>query len=157
MKAPGVIALLLVGGLAVGAAVRLATTGGFAGLLGGPSATSATTPTAFNNGLTLDQAIARSRETGKPVVVVSSATWCPPCQQLKKTTLVDAGVESWLTENTIPVYLDVDQASASATSLGVRSIPDTQVLVNGQSVARLSGYAPAGEFLTFVKKASGKG
>ena len=50
---------------------------------------------------------AESKQTGKPLFLYFTATWCGPCQSLKSTTWADPGVASALA-NYIPTKLDVD-------------------------------------------------
>src|SRR5262245_22166605 len=59
----------------------------------------------------VDEAFARARAEGKPVLLLWSAEWCPPCHKLK------AGIfrRHDFIEKTrlfIPVYLDGDDAGA---------------------------------------------
>jgi hypothetical protein len=56
--------------------------------------------------LTFDEAMARSAESGKPVFALVSADWCTYCKSLKRNALTNSRVVSWLTANTIPVYVD---------------------------------------------------
>ncbi len=97
-------------------------------------------PSVFADAITLPAALEQSKATGKPVFAVASASWCGPCQSYKKGALVDPKVEAWLTEHTIPVYIDVDEHSTDAQSLGVSSIPATFLLnADGQITARAQG------------------
>lgn len=115
----------------------------------------APTPAVFSEGTTLEQAIAESKESGKPVYVVVTATWCGPCQHLKSTTLVEPEVASWIDEHTIPVYIDADEGRADAGRLGVSSIPATLILRGDKIVASTAGYMDANHYLAFLKGAVG--
>lgn len=115
----------------------------------------APTPAVFAEGTSLDDAISLSKETGKPVYAVVTATWCGPCQRLKSTTLVDPQVESWIKEHTIPVYLDADENREEAGRLGVTGIPATFILKDGQIAASTVGYADANHYLAFLKGSTG--
>jgi thiol:disulfide interchange protein len=48
-----------------------------------------------------------SRQTGKPLFLYFTASWCGPCQSLKSTTWADREVAAELSPY-IPVKLDVD-------------------------------------------------
>ncbi len=62
-------------------------------------------------------------------IKVFSASWCPTCQVLKKL-LTAQNIE--FTE----VDVDSDAGSALASSHGVRGLPTTLVLVDGEVVSR---------------------
>lgn len=73
-------------------------------------------------------AFARSKQTGKPVLMLFTAEWCPPCRQLHDGPLEDTQVQQALSEKFIPLYMDVTEpsnqpANAVAQSYNVRSIP----------------------------------
>ena len=44
-----------------------------------------------------------SQETGKPVLVKFTASWCKNCREMEKTTLRDPEVDEYIRENFIPV------------------------------------------------------
>ncbi|MEM8834243.1 MAG: thioredoxin family protein [Planctomycetota bacterium] len=103
----------------------------------------------------LGTAIERSKAEGKPVFVVTSASWCPPCRQYKKGALSDPSVTAFLQENAIPVYVDVDQHPDHAQALKVRSIPTTFVLNGDEVVERRGGVLGSGEIRSIVLAAGG--
>jgi thioredoxin 1 len=72
-------------------------------------------------------------------IVDFSATWCPPCKQLKP---VLSGIAD---ENSATVKLgiiDVDQAKNLAAQQGVQGIPDVRFYINGKQVEKFTGAAP---------------
>jgi glutaredoxin len=76
-------------------------------------------------------------------LVIYSASWCNPCQQLKKTLeLVDLG---------IPVnIIDIDKDPVSATENAIRGVP-TMLLINDNVVMRRkSGYVNAEQLKEFI-------
>lgn len=106
------------------------------------------TPGVFDQGYTLIQATELSQETGKPMFVLATADWCPPCQKLKRSTLVDPDVIAWISENTIPVYLEDGANGDEIGSLGVRSYPTTMLIQDGQILTKLSGAVGAGRYIS---------
>lgn len=109
-------------------------------------------PEVFAQGLTLAQASEQSKAAGKPVLVYATADWCGPCQQFKRTTLLDPAVVAFIQSSTIPVYLDVDHHQDDAGKFNISSIPTTVLVRDGVLVAKLSaGAVDADEYLAWLK------
>ncbi len=113
----------------------------------------ADTPGVFADGYTLIQATELSKETGKPMLVLATADWCPPCQTLKRTTLVDPTVVEWITDNTIPVYLEDGENSDEIGSLGVGVYPTTMLIADGKVLVALQGAVKANPFVNQLRSA----
>ena len=111
-------------------------------------------PPVFAEQLTLSDAAARAAQSGKPVLVFATADWCGPCQEFKRTTLVDPEVAGWIADNTVPVYLNVDRFQDEAAGLSIISIPTSIMMRDGKAVARLSGAAGVEEYSAWLKTAS---
>jgi len=107
----------------------------------------AETPQVFAQAYSLEQAAQISSETGKPILAVATADWCAPCQTLKRGTLTDPEVATWIVDNTIPVYLEESQNIDAIRDLGVRAYPTTMLLVAGQVVVKAPGAISPGEFM----------
>jgi thiol:disulfide interchange protein len=96
---------------------------------------------------TFADAAASAAQQGRPVLVLATADWCPPCQKLKATTLADVEVIEAINAATVPYKLDVTNAAALspedaalAQRLGVSGIP-ALYLVDGDEVhAKRVGY-----------------
>lgn len=65
-----------------------------------------------------------AKKTGKPVVLVFSASWCPPCQTMKKSVYPSETVKAFH-DKFIWAYLDVDDNDNEkpAKQYGVSGIP----------------------------------
>jgi len=76
-------------------------------------------------------------------LVVFSASWCNPCQQLKKTLgSIDVG---------IPVsFIDVDQDPTAASENAIRGVPTLMLIEDNVVVKRKSGYMNADQLKDFV-------
>lgn len=112
-------------------------------------------PGAFDSGLTIQQAIERSTDSGKPVIVLATADWCGPCQRYKRGPMSDEAVAALIRERFEPVYLDVDEQGELAGKLGVESVPAVRVLRPGRPAASLDGYTETESLLRWLKEVAG--
>lgn len=55
----------------------------------------------------LQEALAKSQESGMPILVLGTATWCAPCQRLKQQLSTDSSLEP-LMEQYVSLTLDID-------------------------------------------------
>jgi thioredoxin-like negative regulator of GroEL len=115
-------------------------------------------PEAFERAQSLDQAEARARDTGLPVLVFADAEWCVNCATMKRGALRNTDVARWIRDNTIPVVLDMSNRDAPpplADSLGVRSLPTLLIMRDGKVVQKLEGVAKAEEVLAWLSEHTG--
>lgn len=89
--------------------------------------------------------VAASRQ--QPVVVDLWAPWCGPCQQLGP--VLDQ-VADQLGERVILAKVDTDTEPDLAQRLGVRSIPDVRLYVDGREVDRFVGFKSADQVLAWL-------
>lgn len=77
-------------------------------------------------------ALATAAKEGKPVIVVFSAVWCPPCQANKKKVYPSDAVKPYH-DKFVWAYLDTDIESNGevAKKFGVSGIPHIQFLSKG--------------------------
>ena len=88
----------------------------------------------------LADALRKAKSEKRILVVDFWATWCGPCQKLKKHTLADEAVKKLL-EGALLVLIDVDEHSAIARAWGVKSVPDVVFLSpDGRVLDRLHGF-----------------
>ena len=121
--------------------------------IGGGEADASLTP-AGGAPATLEEALALASDSGKPVIAIATASWCPPCRSYKGDALSDPEVVAVLNDEAITVMVDVDQSPDDAGALGVRSIPATYVITDGTIVAERIGPIPANEVISLVRSAT---
>lgn len=101
-----------------------------------------------------NQALQTAESEENHVLLVFTASWCGPCQKMKRDVYPDSRVRSaatnyqWLT-------IDVDQSSNRELSqkFGIRGIP-AHVIVDhqGSKVASRSGSCSVDDFAAWLKK-----
>ncbi len=113
-------------------------------------------PPVFEGAPTLAQALAAQAASpgSKPIFAFATADWCPPCQTMKRSTLIEPGVSAFIRDNTTPVYVNIDHDPAAANMLHpTRGIPATFVIVGNLIVAEFVGAFDAETYLHNLKAA----
>jgi thiol:disulfide interchange protein len=100
----------------------------------------------------LDAALAESAETGKPVLVDFTASWCPPCKVMKHEVWPDAAVAQAVNKNYIPLLVDVDVDAEVARKYGIRGIPTILVLDAKGDVLRAASFMSASGMIDFLNQ-----
>ena len=101
---------------------------------------------------------AKAKQSGKPMVVVFSAVWCPPCQLMKKEVYPSPEVTA-LHDKFEWAYIDVDEESnaPAARQFGVQGIPHVEFLdKNGKSLGNQVGSTSPSDFAASLKKTLAK-
>ncbi|MGP1273695.1 MAG: thioredoxin family protein [Phycisphaerales bacterium] len=98
---------------------------------------------------------AAATDAGKLHLVYATASWCPPCQQMKKTTWVDERVEGWLGRHAVVTALDVDEFRPKAQSLRVRAMPTMMLFDGDEELGRIQGYRDAEGLLAWLESTAG--
>ncbi len=98
----------------------------------------------------LDSALRESRQSGRPVLVDFSASWCPPCIAMKHEVWPNAAVGQAVEAAYVPVQIDVDQNGAISDRFRVDSIPTVLILDGNGREIRRSGFLPTSGMLRFL-------
>ena len=83
-----------------------------------------------------DAALRDSAETGRPVLMDVTAPWCPPCQEMKRSTWPDPRVGAAIAASFTPALVDcaVPAGQAVAQRYGVDLLPVVAILEADGSV-----------------------
>ena len=95
-----------------------------------------------------------SEKSGKPIVLVFSAVWCGPCQQMKKEVYPSDAVKAF-NDKFEWAYLDADEESNAAVmkKFKVEGIPHIQFLSkNGKDIGSQVGSTSAEDFANTLEK-----
>ena len=104
----------------------------------------------------LPPALAKAKETGRPIMIDFYADWCGPCKMLDAETYSDDRVAAAST-NLVMVRIDVDQNQPLASRYRVESIPTIVVLNSeGTEIERKIGFMSVGPMLTMMERATTK-
>jgi len=84
---------------------------------------------------------------GKPILVVFGAEWCGYCKKLESQTLNTPEMSRYISENFVPVHLDLDKEKKIGSILEVNSLPCTVVLSpDADLLGRINGYQTPGPY-----------
>lgn len=105
-------------------------------------------------GDSLSTAMTDSAQSSKPILLVFTASWCPPCQVMKHEVWTDLAVQKSAESQYVPVLLDIDLPENRPASghYGVTSIPTILVLNPQGEVIRRASVMDASETLAFLQQ-----
>ena len=109
-----------------------------------------------------NRAVAAAKAENNPMVVVFSATWCGPCQQMKKAVYPSAPVASYHNDF-VWVYIDIDDPNNApvVSQNNVSLIPHISFQsASGKTIDTLKGAVMPDKFaeqLGKVQRKTGKG
>ena len=103
-----------------------------------------------------------ANETKKPMLMLFTADWCPPCQQLKADVWTDEDAAKRLQEQFTLVKIDLTEQGGEsgevAATYNVRSIPTIIVFgTDGKQVAKRSGGGDKESIMGWLEQAGARG
>jgi len=105
-----------------------------------------------------EKARAASVESGKPLIAIFSASWCPPCQTMRREVYPSAEVRPHH-DHFVWAYLDADEAANRPvmSQFKVSGIPHVAfVSPEGRILGHFAGAVPAKDFAEILKDVSAK-
>ena len=87
-------------------------------------------------------------ETGLPIVLDFSATWCGPCKKIAPIIEELAGEYDG---RVIVGKCDVDENEVLTSKYGIRNIPTVLFIKNGEVVDKNVGAAPKSDFVSKIE------
>lgn len=118
----------------------------------------ASMPEAFAKAQAMDQAEARSRDTGMPVLIFAAADSCDASEAMKGGALASRDASMWISQNTHPVVLDLSAGaprSKETDRFNLRSTPTMVIVRGGREVARLEGQVRRERLMSWLAENSG--
>jgi len=90
-----------------------------------------------------EDGMARGKFEKKKIFLHFTAAWCFYCRVMEKEVFNDPAIVSSLNENFVPIKVDYDSETDTASFYRVQGLPDTVFLAeDGQIIGRSSGYIP---------------
>jgi thiol:disulfide interchange protein len=103
------------------------------------------------NAQNFEQAKQFSKQSGKPILAVFSATWCKWCQKLEQETLTDSSVRKVMS-NYVYIKIDTDTSKELVSEYKVRGLPTTLIInSDGVEIKKEAGFMDTNKMREFLK------
>jgi len=99
----------------------------------------------------LQPALAKARQSQRPILLKFHATWCPPCQAMEREVYTRKDVADALS-NWIAVSIDGDQGPQIMNHYNVEAFPTLVMLdATGKELFRYEGYMEADQLIRTLR------
>jgi len=96
-----------------------------------------------------EKALQTATQTGRPVFMQFSASWCGICKRMEKSTLADPDVAARISRNYVPVRVDADRHSDLVKDLEIKGLPAILIVSPDLEILhRISGFQTVDAMLT---------
>src|SRR6266478_1176012 len=102
-----------------------------------------------------DEAFARARALGKPVLLSLTARWCHACHRMDEETWDDPGVAAAVERETLPVRVDADARPDVYGRYHLGGLPSTALLTPDGDFIRGATFLSRPQFFAFLEAALG--
>lgn len=100
--------------------------------------------------LPFQKAVDATRGTDRVLVVKFTASWCPPCKMMDRTTWVDETVIDWFKAHGTAIAVDVDEQPDIAKAASVRAMPTMVAYRDGSEFDRVVGFQSAQQMIAWA-------
>jgi uncharacterized protein len=100
-----------------------------------------------------EEAFARARQSGRPVLLSLTATWCHACHRMDDETWDDPGVASAVMRETVPVRVDADARPDVYGRYHLGGLPSTALLTADGDFIRGGTFLSRPQFFAFLESA----
>jgi thiol:disulfide interchange protein len=99
-------------------------------------------------------ALDEAKQTGKPVLIDFTASWCPPCRVMKHEVWPNREVAKAANDGYVPLLVDVDEPKNAqvAERYGIQTIPSIFVVDGDGQVVRQASFMTADDMIKFLKR-----
>jgi YHS domain-containing protein/thiol-disulfide isomerase/thioredoxin len=100
----------------------------------------------------LKKAAVESQQSGKPILITFTASWCHYCHKLLDETFTDEQVVARVNEYFVPVVLDADENERAVQLLGIEAFPSTVIISPELNVlGRITGFQRTPQMIQQLK------
>ena len=100
-----------------------------------------------------EEAFAGARESGRPVLLSLTATWCHACHRMDDETWDDPGVAAAVMRETVPVRVDADAGPDVYGRYHLGGLPSTALLTGDGDFVRGGTFLSRPQFFAFLESA----